>query len=245
MQISDPNTSDPLPVRDQACTTHLVASNTSIRTFIMNTQCQFFARVADICRVPNLQRVCQLAMPEGKHVKESTLHIYTVRLPIGGRKTLMSGRVINSGYIPPVSSNNARRSRLSDLVSDQHTCTCTDMKDAHAEPLCHTRQIPNGFYRRLADGHFHTGPHIRPLTPVLIPQRRTLDHELPIDLDITPLCCIVQFGQLHMCLRYRNTRARVQTSLFDFILEHLRDEVPPRVKADDLGFVKPCGLGRD
>lgn len=111
--MSDPNTSDPLPAED---TTHPVASNTNIRTFVMNTECQFFARIADIGRVSNLQRVCQLATSEAKHMKETTLHIYTVRFPMGGRKTLMSGRVINSGYIPPVSSNNARRSKLSDLI---------------------------------------------------------------------------------------------------------------------------------
>lgn len=46
---------------------------------------------------------------------ERDIQIYTVRFPIGGRKTLMSGRVMSSGYIPPVSSNRARRNRLSEL----------------------------------------------------------------------------------------------------------------------------------
>jgi hypothetical protein len=41
--------------------------------------------------------------------------MYTVKPPMGGRKTLMSGRVMSSGYIPPVSSNRARRKILSDL----------------------------------------------------------------------------------------------------------------------------------
>lgn len=41
--------------------------------------------------------------------------MYTVNPPIGGRKTLISGRVMSSGYIPPVSSNRARLRRLSDL----------------------------------------------------------------------------------------------------------------------------------
>jgi hypothetical protein len=34
---------------------------------------------------------------------------------MGGRKTLISGRVMSSGYIPPVSSNSARRNKVSEL----------------------------------------------------------------------------------------------------------------------------------
>src|SRR5258708_34186513 len=45
------------------------------------------------------------------------VQMYTVRPPIGGRKTLMSGRVMNSGYIPPVSSNKERRSKDSVLCA--------------------------------------------------------------------------------------------------------------------------------
>jgi hypothetical protein len=42
-----------------------------------------------------------------------------VRFPIGGRKTLISGLVMSSGYMPPVSSNNALLNKVSELYRNQ------------------------------------------------------------------------------------------------------------------------------
>ena len=82
-------------------------------TFIVNSKSQLFALVTHERRITDLIKSIKVRWVIALRYAQ----IYTVRLPIGGRKTLMSGRVINSGYIPPVSSNNARRSKLSDLIN--------------------------------------------------------------------------------------------------------------------------------
>src|ERR1700712_1427254 len=65
---------------------------------------------------------------------------------MGGRKTLMSGRVMSSGYIPPVSSNKARRRRLSELLDELTSNRRTERRiNAH---------IPN---RSATPGKYQTG----------------------------------------------------------------------------------------
>lgn len=58
--------------------------------------------------------------------------MYTVKLPMGGRKTLISGRVMSSGYIPPVSSNSARRNSVSELQIPQHQYTAQKQQENRA-----------------------------------------------------------------------------------------------------------------
>lgn len=73
----------------------------------------------------------------------------------------MSGRVTSSGYIPPVSSNKARRSKLSDLcpivVSKVYPGNLSrEAKYSHLEALRYARQIPYWLYRGFANVDFHT-----------------------------------------------------------------------------------------
>jgi hypothetical protein len=51
-------------------------------------------------------------------MRDDGIQIYTVKFPMGGRKILISGRVMSSGYIPPVSSNSARLRKPSELRED-------------------------------------------------------------------------------------------------------------------------------
>ena len=63
---------------------------------------------------------------------------------MGGRKTFISGRVMSSGYIPPVSSKSARRSKPSELGSRQHVAREEkEPDDSHPESLCDTREVPH------------------------------------------------------------------------------------------------------
>ena len=72
--------------------------------------------------------------------------MYTVRPPIGGRNTLMSGRVISSGYIPPVSSNSPRRSNDS-VLSYRHSANVHGRINQRAH-------MPN---LSATPGKYHTG----------------------------------------------------------------------------------------
>lgn len=53
---------------------------------------------------------------EGSAILAGSPKQYTVRPPIGGRKTLISGRVMSSGYEPPVFSNNDLRNEPSSAL---------------------------------------------------------------------------------------------------------------------------------
>ena len=67
---------------------------------------------------------------------------------MGGRKTLISGRVMSSGYIPPVSSNRARRNKVSELKTECRRSTrCIRRGNySHSKPLGDARKVPNGLH---------------------------------------------------------------------------------------------------
>lgn len=83
-------------------------------TFVMDAQRKLFALVVHVLWWANWIHAVNLHswLSESTHIRSQ---MYTVRFPIGGRNTLISGRVMSSGYIPPVSSNRARLKRLSEL----------------------------------------------------------------------------------------------------------------------------------
>ena len=65
---------------------------------------------------------------------------------MGGRKTLISGRVMSSGYIPPVSSNRACLSKLSELWWIKRESSWDDESESS--------YIPN---LSATPGKYHTG----------------------------------------------------------------------------------------
>lgn len=81
-------------------------------------------------------------------IRAKLVQIYTVSPPIGGRNTLMSGRVINSGYMPPVSSKSARRRSDSVLQENFELMTYHGAEDPPEA------NIPN---RSATPGKYQTG----------------------------------------------------------------------------------------
>ena len=78
---------------------------------------------------------------------------------MGGRKTLISGRVMSSGYIPPVSSKRARRSRVSELSEKRYQRSSRRVHREnylHSKPVSDARKIPNRFYCGFGGGNFYS-----------------------------------------------------------------------------------------
>ena len=124
-------------------------SSTKIHTLIMHTQSQLLGFIAHILRWTNLEQGSTTSAVNIASNKSGS-QMYTVSPPIGGRKTLMSGRVMSSGYIPPVSSNSARRrsdSELGDVSIRLYESTPTSSltfqtSRLHQEDTIRVRQQP-------------------------------------------------------------------------------------------------------
>jgi hypothetical protein len=77
---------------------------------------------------------------------------------MGGRKTLISGRVISSGNIPPVSSKRARRSKVSDLNGWLRCLRRVQSENyLHSKSLGNARKVPNWFHGRFRGKNFNSG----------------------------------------------------------------------------------------
>ncbi len=109
----------------------------------MNSKGQNLTLVCKVGRVTDCGSIRRPQKLEGKIIQ-----IYTVRFPMEERNTLMSGWVMSSGYIPPVSSKSAHLSRLSELGNS--------WSKSHENGQGKNTHIPNlsatpGRYRRRKD----------------------------------------------------------------------------------------------
>lgn len=144
---------------------------------------------------------------------------------MGGKKTLISDRVINSGYIPPVSSNKARRRRDSEL---EKVGKCVNLekgiKRLHPKSLGDTWQPPNGFDGSLADFDFDT---------LLVTIAVNPTYKVAIDINISFSDTLVYFTESHSGFSDGDAGSNIKTLLLH-VFEKGRREVAQRVHADNL-----------
>ena len=158
---------------------------------------------------------------------------------MGGRKTLTSGLVISSGYIPPVSSNRARRRSDSDLIFISVSINKVRLEepDSHAEPLSNTREVPNWLDSSFTRDELNSRV-LGALSSIGIEKRSTLQDNLSIDRDCTLPRGLIDLRELDVCFRDGDTGTYVQTTI-DLFAEDLRDKMTPWIERDDLLGVKP------
>jgi hypothetical protein len=129
---------------------------------------------------------------------------------MGGRKTLVSGWVMSSGYIPPV--DRARRNKVSELETERRWSTqCIRRGNySHSKPFRGKR-----FYARVCVT----------LRAIGVELQSTLQYDFAVNNEGSLSRTLIGFGELDVGLGNDDTRSDVPP-LLDLFLEYLRTRCP-------------------